>query len=52
MAAHRRIFGFHPVHEALRGGAAGIERIYVLERRHGGRREEIEALAARAGIAV
>ena len=47
----RRIFGFHPVHEALRGGS-GVARVWILEQRHGARREEIEALCRSAGIAV
>ena len=47
----RRIFGFHPVHEALRGGSA-VGKVWVLEQRHGARREEIEALCRRAGVAI
>lgn len=44
-----RIFGFHPVHEALRRRPQAVRRVWILRQRHGGRRVEIEALARAAG---
>ena len=46
----QRLFGFHPVHEALRGRPGDVKRVFVLPSRHGGRREEIEALCRKAGV--
>lgn len=52
MSRRQRIFGFHPVREALSGRASEISRVWILSSRHGARREEIEALARKAGVAV
>lgn len=52
MAATTRIFGFHPVHEALLNRSREVRRVWILAARQGGRRREIEALCAAAGVAV
>jgi 23S rRNA (guanosine2251-2'-O)-methyltransferase len=46
------LYGFHPVREALRHRPHEVERVLVGAGRTGRRREEIEALARRHGIAV
>lgn len=50
MAKRQRIFGFHPVHEALRSRAESVGRVWILPQRRGGRREEIDALCRQAAI--
>ncbi len=52
MAATRRIFGFHPVHEALLHRKQEVRRVWILAARQGGRRREIEQLCAAAGVRV
>ncbi len=52
MAGTTRIFGFHPVHEALRHRAHEVRRVWILAGRQGGRRREVEALCAGAGVRV
>lgn len=47
-----RVYGFHPVREALRSRAHEVRRVLIGSRRSGGRLAEIEQLAARAGVAV
>lgn len=50
MAATTRIFGFHPVHEALLHRKHEVRRVWILAARQGGRRREIEKLCADAGV--
>ena len=50
MAATTRIFGFHPVHEALLHRAPEVRRVWILAARQGGRRREIEKLCSAAGV--
>ncbi len=45
-----RIFGFHPVREALRGRPEEVRRVLVAGGRGGGRRREIEELCRRHGV--
>ena len=45
-----RIFGFHPVHEALLHRAPEVRRVWILAARQGGRRREIEKLCGAAGV--
>ncbi len=45
-----RIYGFHPVREALRGRPEALARVLVAGGRGGGRRREIEELCRRAGV--
>jgi 23S rRNA (guanosine2251-2'-O)-methyltransferase len=45
-----RVYGFHPVREALRRAPADVERVLVATGRGGGRRREVEALCRRAGV--
>lgn len=45
-----RVYGFHPVREALRRAPADVERVLVAAGRGGGRRREVEALCRRAGV--
>lgn len=45
-----RIFGFHPVREALRHRPETVRRVLVAGARGGGRRREIEGLCRRAGV--
>ena len=45
-----RVYGFHPVREALRRGPAEVGRVLVAAGRGGGRRLEVEALCLRAGV--
>lgn len=45
-----RVFGFHPVREALRHRPHEVERVLVGRRRGGVRREEVAALCARHGV--
>jgi len=49
-AATTRIFGFHPVHEALLHRKHEVRRVWILAARQGGRRREIEKLCADAGV--
>jgi 23S rRNA (guanosine2251-2'-O)-methyltransferase len=46
-----RVFGFHPVREALRHRPGAVTRVLVAGGRGGGRRREIEELCRRAGVA-
>jgi len=50
--ATTRIFGFHPVHEALLHRALEVRRVWILAARQGGRRREMEALCDAAGVRV
>ncbi len=50
MAGTTRIFGFHPVHEALLHRKHEVRRVWILAARQGGRRREIEKLCADAGV--
>jgi 23S rRNA (guanosine2251-2'-O)-methyltransferase len=50
MGSTTRIFGFHPVHEALLHRAQEVRRVWILAARQGGRRREIEKLCTAAGI--
>jgi len=50
--ARTRIFGYHPVHEALRRRPGAVRCVWILRQRQGGRRVEIEALSRAAGIEV
>lgn len=50
MAATTRIFGFHPVHEALLHRQREVRRVWILAARQGGRRREIEKLCTDAGV--
>ena len=52
MPATTRIFGFHPVHEALLHRALEVRRVWILAARQGGRRREMEALCGAAGVRV
>ncbi|OFW64352.1 MAG: 23S rRNA (guanosine(2251)-2'-O)-methyltransferase RlmB [Actinobacteria bacterium RBG_13_63_9] len=58
MRARRRgsqevLYGFHPVHEALRAGRRRVLRVYVAREGHARERHEaLRAAGARAGIAV
>lgn len=52
MPATTRIFGFHPVHEALLHRALEVRRVWILAARQGGRRREMEALCDAAGVRV
>ncbi len=45
-----RVYGFHPVREALRRGAGAVERVLVGRTRGGRRREQIAALCADLGV--
>jgi len=45
-----RVYGFHPVREALRRGPAEVGRVLVAAGRGGARRREVEALCRRAGV--
>lgn len=45
-----RVYGFHPVREALRRGPAEVRRVLVAAGRGGARRREVEALCRRAGV--
>lgn len=45
-----RVYGFHPVREALRHRAAEVERVLVGRTRGGRRRAQIEALCADLGV--
>lgn len=49
-AATTRIFGFHPVHEALLHRAHEVRRVWILAARQGGRRREIEKLCTAASV--
>ena len=46
------IYGFHPVHEALRQRPQEIGRVLIVEGRTGKRRKQIEALCRRHGVLV
>lgn len=50
MAATTRIFGFHPVHEALLHRAPEVRRVWILAARQGARRREVEKLCTAAGV--
>jgi 23S rRNA (guanosine2251-2'-O)-methyltransferase len=50
--ATTRIFGFHPVHEALLHRAHDVRRVWILASRQGGRRREVEALCGAAGVRI
>ncbi len=50
MSSTTRIFGFHPVHEALLHRAGEVRRVWILAARQGGRRREIEKLCTAAGV--
>ena len=50
MAATTRIFGFHPVHEALLHRAHEVRRVWILAARQGTRRREVEKLCTAAGV--
>ncbi|MEO8277883.1 MAG: RNA methyltransferase [Thermoanaerobaculia bacterium] len=52
MPATTRIFGFHPVHEALLHRAHAVRKVWILASRSGGRRREMEALCSAAGVRV
>ncbi|MFP3941367.1 MAG: 23S rRNA (guanosine(2251)-2'-O)-methyltransferase RlmB [Thermoanaerobaculia bacterium] len=45
-----RVYGFHPVREALRHRPREVARVLVASGRGGGRRQEVEALCRRAGV--
>lgn len=45
-----RVFGFHPVREALRNRPDAVRRVLVAGGRGGGRRREVEELCRRAGV--
>ncbi len=47
-----RVFGFHPVREALRHRPQEVVRVYLSASRGGGRRREIEDLCRRHGVPV
>ncbi len=47
-----RIYGYHPVREALRSRSGEIRRLLVGTRRSGSRADEILALAAESGVPV
>lgn len=46
-----RVYGFHPVREALRHRPDSVRRVLVAGGRSGGRRSEVEELCRRAGVA-
>lgn len=46
-----RLYGFHPVREALRGRPEAVVRVLVAAGRGGARRREIAGLCRRAGVA-
>jgi 23S rRNA (guanosine2251-2'-O)-methyltransferase len=48
--ATTRVFGFHPVHEALLHRAHEVRRVWILAARQGGRRREIEKLCGEASV--
>ena len=48
----RRLFGFHPVREALRHRPHEVAEVLVASGRGGGRAGEIEGLCARHGVAI
>lgn len=50
LKATTRIFGYHPVHEALLHRAPEVRRVWILAAREGGRRREIEKLCSAAGV--
>jgi 23S rRNA (guanosine2251-2'-O)-methyltransferase len=50
MSGATRIFGFHPVHEALLHRAHEVRRVWILAARQGGRRREIERLCGDAAV--
>jgi 23S rRNA (guanosine2251-2'-O)-methyltransferase len=50
LQATTRIFGFHPVHEALLHRAHEVRRVWILAARQGGRRREVEKLCGAAGV--
>ena len=50
VAATTRIFGFHPVHEALLHRKHEVRRVWILAARQGGRRREVEKLCSDAGV--
>jgi 23S rRNA (guanosine2251-2'-O)-methyltransferase len=50
MNATTRIFGFHPVHEALLHRAHEVRRVWILAARQGTRRREVEKLCTAAGV--
>jgi len=45
-----RVYGFHPVREALRRESGKVRRVLVAAGRGGGRRREVEALCRSAGV--
>lgn len=47
-----RIYGFHPVHEALLHRAHEVSKVWILASKHGGRRREMEKLCGTAGVRV
>jgi 23S rRNA (guanosine2251-2'-O)-methyltransferase len=47
-----RIYGFHPVREALRGRPEAVARVLVAPGRGGGRGREIEELCRRTGVVL
>lgn len=50
MGAVTRIYGFHPVREALLHRAGEVRRVWILIARQGARRREIEGLCSEAGV--
>ena len=50
--AAKRLYGFHPVREALRRRAGDLTRLWLAPGRGGPRRQELEALAASKGVPV
>lgn len=52
MSEAARIFGFHPVREALRQAPPEVSRVWVAEHRSGRRVEEILGLCREAGVEV
>ncbi|MEO7795802.1 MAG: RNA methyltransferase [Thermoanaerobaculia bacterium] len=47
-----RIYGFHPVHEALLHRAHEVRKVWILASKHGGRRREMEKLCGSTGVRV
>jgi 23S rRNA (guanosine2251-2'-O)-methyltransferase len=47
-----KIYGYHPVREALRHRPHEVGRVLVVRGRAGGRRKEVEALCRRNGVAL
>ncbi|MEJ2084478.1 MAG: 23S rRNA (guanosine(2251)-2'-O)-methyltransferase RlmB [Acidobacteriota bacterium] len=45
-----QIYGFHPVHEALRQRSRVVQRVLIVAGRRGKRRQQIEALCRRSGV--